>query len=239
MKTSSNTLALCAAKMAAGLALVLSGLSAQAAPSPATPGNSPTPVIQAAPRQQAAPQEDILDIRGPIHIPASFPWLAWTAGAFAAAGLGFGAWKLARRPRRKLPYEIALEKLEATRPLMEEENAQPFSQAVSEIVRLFIEECLPVRAAHRTTSEFLHDLVNLPDSPLAAHRETLAEFLEHCDLAKFARWSLTMPQMEAMLASAAAVIVAIGKPMTAKKQPLTPPPISTPVPPMETTAVHS
>ena len=102
---------------------------------------------------------------------------------------------------------------------MERESAQPFSLAVSEIVRLFIEECLPVRAAHRTTNEFLHDLVNLPDSPLAAHRETLADFLQHCDLAKFARWSLTVPQMEAMLASASAFVIAIGKPQPAKKQP--------------------
>jgi hypothetical protein len=75
-----------------------------------------------------------------------------------------------------------------------------------------------VRAAHRTTNEFLHDLVDLPDSPLAAHRETLAEFLHHCDLAKFARWSLTVPQMEAMLASASAFVIAIGKSQAAKRR---------------------
>jgi hypothetical protein len=206
-------------KAAAVIALGLLALNAQAAPPPAAPQVPPAPVIQAAPHQQAAPEEDILDIRGPIHIPAPFPWLAWSAGALAAAGLGFGAWALRRRPRRKLPYEIALEKLAATRPLMALESAEPFSFAVSEIVRRFIEECLPVRAAHRTTSEFLHDLVNLPDSPLAAHRETLAEFLQHCDLAKFARWSLTGPQMEAMLASASAFVVAIGKPSPTKKPP--------------------
>jgi hypothetical protein len=205
--------------MAVVIALSVLGLNAQAAPTPAAPPAPPAPVVQAAPHQPTAPEEDILDIRGPIHIPASFPWLAWSAGALAAAGLGFGAWKFFRRPRRKLPYEIALEKLAATRPLMALESAEPFSFAVSEIVRRFIEECLPVRAAHRTTSEFLHDLVNLPDSPLAAHRETLAEFLQHCDLAKFARWSLTLPQMEAMLASASAFVVAIGKPTPAKKQP--------------------
>lgn len=181
-------------------------------------------MIQAAPPppQQAVPEEDILDIRGPIHIEAPFPWLAWSAGAALAAGVGYGLWAFMRRPRRKLPYEIALEKLEATRPLMQAESAEPFSLAVSEIVRLFIEECLPVRAAHRTTNEFLHDLVNLPDGPLAAHRETLAQFLEHCDLAKFARWSLTQEQMEAMLASAGNFVTAIGKPKPAKKTAPTP-----------------
>ena len=35
-----------------------------------------------------------------------------------------------------------------------------------------------MRAAHRTTEEFLHDLLKLPDSPLAEHRETLGDFLD-------------------------------------------------------------
>ena len=132
--------------------------------------------------------------------------------------LGYGAWAFFRRPRRKLPYEIALEKLEATRPLMKSGEAQPFSLAVSEIVRLFIEECLPVRAAHRTTNEFLRDLLEQPDGPLAAHRNELGEFLYHCDLAKFAKWALTVPEMEAMLSSASTFVIAIGKPKPAEKK---------------------
>jgi hypothetical protein len=217
------------------LALSPPCLTAKAGPPPTTPPGPSSPVIQAAPHPQAVPEEDIFDIRGPIHIPASFPWAAWSAGTLAAAGLGFGAWAWIRRARRKLPYEIALEKLAATRPLMDGGNAQPFALAVSEIVRLFIEECLLVRAAHRTTDEFLHDLLNLPDSPLTAQRETLAGFLQHCDLAKFARWSLSVPQMEAMLASASAFVVAIGKPMSSKKQPATP----APAPAAEPVAVNS
>jgi hypothetical protein len=227
MKNLLTHLGLPAGTVVAVIALSLLAMNAQAATPLANPQNPSAPVIQAAPhQQQAVPQEDILDIRGPIHIPAPFPWLAWSAGALAVVGLGIGAWMFFRRPRRKLPYEIALEKLAATRPLMEEANAQPFSLAVSEIVRLFIEECLPVRAAHRTTNEFLHDLVNLPDSPLAVHREMLAGFLQHCDLAKFARWWLNVPEMEAMLASASAFVIAIGKPKPAKKQAA----ISTPAP---------
>ena len=201
------------------LAVSLLGLEVDTAPPsvppPAPPPAPSSPVIQTVPHQQEVPGEDIFDIRGPIHIPASRPWLAWSASALAA--LGLGAWALLRRPRRKLPYELALDKLAATRLLMEDGNAQPFSLAVSEIVRLFIEECLLVRAAHRTTTEFLHDLVELPDSPLTAHREMLSEFLQHCDLAKFARWSLSVPQMEAMLVSASAFVVATGKPKCSNK----------------------
>ncbi len=168
----------------------------------------------------AAPEEDILDIRGPIHIPAAFPWGAWTVGALAATGLGLGAWAFLRRPHRKLPYELALENLAKLRPLMEPEQAHAYSLAVSEVVRLFIEECFPLRAAHRTTREFLHDLMILEDSPLVAHRDTLADFLQHCDLAKFARWSLDLEQMEAMHSSACAFVIAIGKPRATTKQPI-------------------
>jgi hypothetical protein len=190
----------------------LVSLNAQSAP-------QPVPVAPAAPASQRAPQEDILDIRPPIHIPAPFPWLAWSGGALVAAGFGLGVWKLLRRPRRRLAYEIALENLEKARPLMRADDAQPFSLAVSEIVRCFIEEMLPVRAAHRTTNEFLHDLTNLSNSPLASHRYTLSNFLGHCDLAKFARWMLTVPQMEAMLESARRFVIDLGQPKPATRQP--------------------
>src|SRR5260370_14457878 len=158
------------------------------------------------------PAEDIIDIRQPIHIAAPFAWLAWSAGVLFLVGVSAVAWKLRRREKRKLAYEIALERLENTRPLMRENNAEPFSLAVSEIVRRFIEEVLPVRAAHRTTDEFLHDLIALPYLPLAQHRDSPADFLRHCDLAKFARWSLTVSQMEAMLDTAKAFIIDLGQP---------------------------
>ena len=194
---------------AAAVALSLASLNAHAAPLPA-------PIAPSAPVTKAAPQEDIFDIRPPIHIEAPFPWLAWSAGALGVAVLCFGAWRLLCSHRRKLPYELALQNLEKARALMQSDDAEPFSLAVSEIVRRFIEEVLPVRAAHRTTDEFLHDLTNLSNSPLASHRYTLADFLGHCDLAKFARWSLTIPQMEAMLESARAFVIDLGKPKTTK-----------------------
>jgi Domain of unknown function (DUF4381) len=171
----------------------------------------------AAPVTPSAPAEDIVDIRPPIHIAAPFPWLAWGVGALLVFGVSAGVWKLRRRrQRRKLAYEIALERLENTRPLMCESNAEPFSLAVSEIVRRFIEEVLPVRAAHRTTDEFLRDLTSLSYLPLAQHRDSLADFLRHCDLAKFARWSLTVSQMDAMLESARAFVIDLGQPNPAK-----------------------
>jgi hypothetical protein len=171
-----------------------------------------------APTASPAP-EDIIDIRPPIHIAAPFPWLVVSAAVVGLAGMSAAAWKLLRRQRSKFAYEIALERLENTRPLMREFHAEPFCLAVSDVVRGFIEEVLPVRAMHRTTNEFLHD-VSLSDLQLAPHREALANFFQHCDLAKFARWSLSIPQMEAMLSSAKDFVIDFGKPKREKAPPL-------------------
>ena len=99
---------------------------------------------------------------------------------------------------------------------MQPEQARAFSIAVSEVVRDYIEQCFDVQAAHRTTNEFFRDLATRSDSPLVAHQPVLTDFLHHCDLAKFARWILSIPQMEAMLQSASAFIVATGKPVARK-----------------------
>jgi hypothetical protein len=192
----------------AAIALVAVGLvSTNAAAAPVAPTALPA-------------AEDIIDIRPPIHIAAPFPWLVVGGAAVSLIGIGAAAWKLLRRQRRKLAYEIALERLENTRPLMREFHAEPFCLAVSDVVREFIEEVLPVRAMHRTTNEFLRDVASLSYLHFAPHRHTLANFLQHCDLAKFARWSLTVPQMEAMLSSAKDFVIDLGKPKPEKTSPL-------------------
>jgi hypothetical protein len=194
-------------KIFAAIALVAVGIvSTNAFGSPVVPTASPA-------------AEDIIDIRPPIHIAAPFPWLVVSAAVVGLAGMSAAAWKLLRRQRSKFAYEIALERLENTRPLMREFHAEPFCLAVSDVVRGFIEEVLPVRAMHRTTNEFLHD-VSLSDLQLAPHREALANFLQHCDLAKFARWSLSIPQMEAMLSSAKDFVIDLGEPKREKASPL-------------------
>jgi hypothetical protein len=204
---------------AVAVSLGFLGLSAHAAPiaAPATaPGVAGAPAGNTLPG--APPEEDIFDIRPPIHIAGEVFWAGWGAGALAAVGLGYGVWRLLRGQLRvKLPYEVALEKLLAARQFLSPEHAHTFSDLVSEVVRSFIEQTFPVRAAHRTTEEFLCDLVTNADGPLAGHRDTLGEFLGHCDLAKFAMWRLSIPQMEAMHQSARDFILATGQPVKARR----------------------
>jgi len=206
------------------LAAALLSLASASAPAATVALPASAPPATASPSAVASSEEDIRDIRPPFHIPSNLPWLIGAAVAATLAAAGYGAWRWTRKGARQLkPYEIALEKLEATRPLLHSETTREFCIAVSEIVRVFIEQCYPVRAAHRTTDEFLHELAAQADSPLAAHRETFIPFLEHCDLAKFARWNLPECRLESMLDSARALILSIAQPAQ------TPAPTSEPV----------
>ena len=81
-------------------------------------------------------------------------------------------------------------------------QAQAFAFAVSNAVRLYIEDRFQEKAARRTTEEFLHDLLGRDGSPLAPFAAPLQDFLQHCDLAKFARWSLSGDDMRNMHGSA-------------------------------------
>jgi hypothetical protein len=196
----------------AAVALSLTSLNAFAL----TQTNSAKPTPATAPN---AATQDIRDIRGPKHIPSPWLWPAWLAGGLALTALGYGAWRWNRRrslASAKLPYEIALDHLEEARALMQPENAREFSITVSEIVRHYIEERFHVCAARRTTEEFLYDLLESSDALLAGHRALLADFLHHCDLAKFALWVLSIEEMENMLQSARTFVIETGKPVEAQ-----------------------
>jgi hypothetical protein len=159
--------------------------------------------------------EDIRDIRGPKFIFP--PWVlpAVVAGAVLLALGGYGIWRWLRRRRRPrvlLPFEVALQRLEEMRALMQPEHAREFSIAVSDVVRRYIEERFAVTATHRTTEEFLHDLLESSHAPLARHRALLSEFLQACDLVKFAGMSLTLQNMESLHHSARAFVLETAQP---------------------------
>ena len=174
------------------------------------------------PNGAIASSEDIRDIRGPK--PITSPWLIplLVIAGLLVAGSGYAAWRWDRRRQHavaKLPAEIALERLEQARAFMHPSGGRDFSIAVSGIVRDYIESRFRVMAAHRTTDEFLHDLLDSSDSLLAAHRDLLADFLQSCDLAKFGGWNLPQLNREAMLQGARRFVIESAQSEVVKKPP--------------------
>jgi hypothetical protein len=161
---------------------------------------SPSPAGSATP-------SDIRDIRGPIAIRND-----WLLPAAIAAGVLLLALLLAwairrwrRRPRTirvPRPEEIALDRLNAARALLDPARAREFASAVTGAVRSYLEARFGVAAPRRTTEEFLHDLLARADAALAGHQPLLEDLLRRNDLVKFARAPLATAEMEAMLDTA-------------------------------------
>jgi hypothetical protein len=83
---------------------------------------------------------------------------------------------------------------------------------MSDVVRQYIEAEFKVTATHRTTEEFLHDLLESSNAALAAHRNLLAEFLHQCDVAKFAGVGLSRQIMESLHQSARSFVIESSNP---------------------------
>lgn len=146
----------------------------------------------------AIPQ-DIRDIRGPVMVPAGHPWWLYVAIGSAVILLLALTWRVVKRRRPPLsPEARALQTLEAIRPLLSTEDSLEFSARISDTVRTYVEEAFSVRAPRRTTEELLTSLMG-STSPVANHREALGSFLSSCDLAKYARFSLSGEQKAGML----------------------------------------
>jgi hypothetical protein len=135
---------------------------------------------------------DIRAIKPPVEIPNPWLWAAWIGGTLlflALVALAWRAWTNARN-RRTLsppvpPHVRARQRIDAALLLIGDPRA--FAIAVSDAVRVYLEERFQLRAPERTTEEFLRDLQKT--SALNAEQKTsVAAFLEQCDLVKFARF---------------------------------------------------
>jgi Domain of unknown function (DUF4381) len=159
--------------------------------------------------------DDIRDIRGPKGIFPLWLVLACVAGALLLALIAYLLWRRKQRlppARPLLPFEIALQGLEQIRALMDPAKVREFSIAISDIVRKYIEDAFHITATHRTTEEFLRDLLQTSNASLAAHRSLLEEFLNQCDMAKFAGVSLSRQIIESLHQSARRFVIESSKP---------------------------
>ena len=174
-----------------------------------TPHTTNSQAVQSPPFNQGgistAAAVDIRDIRGPLHIPDPLLWLYYAGGAcmLLIAGIAAWRWYLRRKVfRAKYPFEIAFERLERARALMKPGKGERFSIAVSNAIRTYIEKRFDVGVTRHTTEEFMANIAAEPLGDLSEYSALLHDFLAHCDLAKFARYALTVDQMKEMHQSA-------------------------------------
>jgi len=158
----------------------------------------------------AATANDIRDIKPPVNISNGWEWVWCTLGVLAILALLFLAWKWWQKRRSQIPvippvpaHVRARQKLAEALALI----AQPktFCVLVSDTIRLYLEERFDFRAPERTTEEFLHEL---RDTNLLAaeQKEKLGEFLEGCDLVKFAKYEPGEPELRDLHGSALRLI---------------------------------
>jgi hypothetical protein len=146
------------------------------------------------------------DIKQPVDIPNGWAWVWWVLAALALATLLAWAWRCWQRRRAQVPpvpvippHVRAKQKLEEALALIG--RPREFCILVSDTLRLYLEERFDFHAPERTTEEFLHELRG-SRLLMTAQKESLGDFLQRCDLVKFARYEPGEPELRDLHASA-------------------------------------
>ena len=173
-------------------------------------GAAPNP-LSAITRPDAAQQDQLDDIRPPYFYLRSWFWLWLALALIAAIALLILLWILFK-PRHQLTpktaYDLTLEKLEKARALLREDQPIPYAVMVSEAIRTYLGQRFQSPSTRRTTEEFLRQMEADRTTPLAEHRALLREFLQSCDLVKFARYQPTLSELEQVQQNAYGFVVA-------------------------------
>jgi hypothetical protein len=146
----------------------------------------------------------IEDIEGVVDMPRpkSFAWV-WILGVIVlAAAIGLWLYLRGKRVKElvrifKPAHELAYERLRAlvNEDLIGAGRIKEFYERISDILRHYIEHRFDLRAPERTTEEFLTELASTEVLP-TADKQRLGEFLQHCDLVKFAKHNPTTQQIQ-------------------------------------------
>ncbi len=155
----------------------------------------------------ASPTPAIHDIRPPLDVFPYPMWMVVTAGAVALVALGLvvaGIVRAARnRPKAAPPTarEIAMRKLKEAEASLAGKQPYAFSIEVSDILRQYASAQYHLRATEQTSPEFLAEAAKSPHFT-GADKALLAEFLDRCDLIKFAHVDATVGDSRALLEQA-------------------------------------
>ncbi len=168
-------------------------------------------MITNATTQAVAPvPNDIRDIKPPIDIPNGWAWLWWGLAVVVVAVAAFLIWRWRQSRKADIPlvprvpsHIRARQKLAAALALIAQ--PKPFVIAVSDAARAYLEERFNFHAPERTTEEFLRELSGT-DLLAKEQKESLGDFLESCDLVKFAKYEPGEAELRELHGSAVRLI---------------------------------
>lgn len=162
------------------------------------------------PPSPVAQTNDIRAIKPPVEVPDGWAWLWWVLGIICVAALLILAWRWWQRKQVQplltphVPAHVrARQELEQALAFMHDPRL--FCIRVSGTIRFYLEERFDFRAPERTTEEFLLELQTTelltPDQ-----KQSLGEFLQSCDLVKFARYEPPEIELRALYDAALRLI---------------------------------
>ena len=149
--------------------------------------------------------EEFHDIAPPVDYSLLPAWVVFLAIFVALTLIGLIVWLIARRrpqpPPPRSARDQALERLERIREEIEVVSPYEFSIRVSDILRRYVTEQYNLPVTRQTSVEFLTGLTS--SSPFSeSDKSLLTDFLNRCDLIKFARYEATIEDSRLLLEEA-------------------------------------
>jgi len=149
--------------------------------------------------------EEFHDIAPPVDYSLLPPWVIFAGVLVALVLAGLLAWWIRRRWQRPgpqpSPRERTLELLDRISREIETLPPYQFSIRVSDVLRRYVTDQFQLPVTRQTSVEFLAALTKA--SPFSEDEKSLLEdFLNRCDLIKFARYDATTEDSRLLLEEA-------------------------------------
>ena len=146
--------------------------------------------------------QELHDISPPVDYSLTPPWVIFAAAFVGLTLLGLAIYALQRWLRRpkpeKSPRMRTLELLERARSDIGNNTPYQFSIHVSDILRRYVVEEYQLPITRQTSVEFLEAISNARTFS-EDERSLLSDFLNRCDLIKFARYEATTADSELLV----------------------------------------
>ncbi len=167
----------------------------------------------------ASVTNDIRDIAPPVAIPSGWAWLWWALVVLALAAGLYVLWKWSQKRRAQVPIIPPVPAHLRAKQRLQEALAlialpKPFVIAVSDAARGYLEERFEFHAPEQTTEEFLYELQGT-DLLTRDQKTSLGDFLQRCDLVKFAKFEPIEPELLDLHGSALRLVEETEPPATA------------------------